>query len=174
MNQKDLETLLRAELLAAMAPFLDLPVILGGQSTGQGREDGVYMFRLADPQRGWQGRKYRPTSDGLELTESQWVESQYQFQALIKNDPSNPDQLLAADVVSIVRTLLGGVTMAERLTRLGVGVQRPSDILTPSFVNEQNQYDSNPSFTIIFTHKRTLTMPVPYADVVTVGQVKSI
>ncbi|URG13034.1 hypothetical protein B2_41 [Stenotrophomonas phage B2] len=177
MNQKPLETIIRAELLAAMAtltPPLDLPVILGNQSTGQGRVNGVYFFRMADGMRGWQSRRYQETAQGLNVTESQWVETQYQFQALVKNDPLDPDQLLASDVVQIVRSLLGGVNMAERLHSLGVGVQRPSPVLTPWFVNEQNQYDSNPSFTLIFSHRRELSLPVNYAETVTGVKIVSL
>lgn len=174
MNQKSLEATIREELLLSLPLGWILPVIAGNQPTGQGRENGIYFFRISDGKNGWQARKYTDQEEHLELTETQWTESQYQFQALVEDDILDDDQLLAADVLSIVRSTLSGIVMVEKLMRKGIGVQRPSDIVTPAFVNDQDQYDYNPNFTISFSHRREITQPVPYTDTVMVKGINRV
>ncbi|RIQ43695.1 phage gateway protein, partial [Bordetella avium] len=50
----------------------------------------------------------------------------------------------------------------QRMSAVGVGVQRPSEILQPSFLNERDDFEFNPNFTVIFTHKRSITQETPH------------
>lgn len=168
MNQKALESAIRQDLISSLPTGWTLPVILGNQPTGQGREDGIYFFRISDGKPGWQGRKYRNLPGALELKETQWTESTYQFQTLVQDDLDDDEQLLAADVLSIVRSTVSGIVMVEKLIRRGIGVQRPTDIITPAFINDQDQFDYNPNFTISFSHRREITQSVPYTEKVSV------
>lgn len=162
MNQAPLEILLRKSLLELLPPELGLPVVLGNQVKSQGRvENGIYFFRIGSPQPGWQHRSYK-AEDTLTLTETQWMESQYQIQALITEDPNDPEPITAADVTEIARMVVSSLAFVERMTLAGVGVQRASDILTPTFVNDQDQYEANPNFTVIFTHRREMISVVPH------------
>src|SRR5690606_33338730 len=103
MNQKALEAAIRTTLLACLPAGWKLPVMAGNQPTGQGREDGVYFFRIGDGKRGWLSRKYQNDGPDLLLTESQWAESDYQFSALVADDIRADAQWLAGDVLDIVR-----------------------------------------------------------------------
>lgn len=174
MNQKALESTIRATLLQCLPAGWALPVIAGSQPTGQGREDGVYFFRIGDGKRGWQGRKYRDDGPDLLLTESQWAETEYQFSALVQDDIKDDAQPLAGDVLDIVRSTLSGIVMAQRLHAQGVGVQRPGSILIPAFINDRNQYDFNPNFSIVFSHRRDITQSVPYTTVITEASTTAI
>lgn len=174
MNQKALEAAIRTTMLACLPADWTLPVIAGNQPTGQGREDGIYFFRIGDGKRGWLSRKYRSQGDDLLLTESQWAETEYQFSALVADDINDDTQLLAGDVLDIVRSTLSGIVMIEKLRAVDIGVQRPGNILTPAFVNHHNQYDFNPNFSIVFSHRRDLTQAVPYTTVVTESVVTAI
>lgn len=169
MNHIPLDIILRSELLARMAGVLDLPVILGNQTAGQGRTDGIYFTRIGDGKNGWQHRSYEETNGQLILTENQWIESQYQFQALV--DENLNTVLTASDAISITRMIVSSLSFTESLASKGIGVQRPSDVLIPSFVNEKEQFDTNPNFTIIFSHKRELAMTVPHLENTVVGTV---
>lgn len=169
MNQKALEAAIRITLLECLPPDWKIPIIAGNQPTGQGRQNGVYFFRISDGKRGWQSRKYRNDGDELLLTERQWAETLYQFSALVDDDIHDDTQLLAGDVLDIVRSTVSSVVMVEKLIKQGIGVQRPSDIVTPAFVNDRNQYDFNPNFTVAFSHPRDITQAVPYADTVIAG-----
>ncbi len=174
MNQKALEATIRAVLLECLPAGWALPVIASSQPTGQGREDGIYFFRIGDGKRGWQGRKYRNDGADLLLTESQWAETEYQFSALVEDDINDDDQLLAGDALDVVRSTLSGIVMAQRLTAMGIGVQRPGNILTPAFVNHHNQYDFNPNFSIVFSHRRDITQVVPYTTTITETSITAI
>lgn len=166
MNQKKLEATIRLVLLECLPKDWKLPIIAGYQPTGQGREDGVYFFRINDGKRGWLSRKYSEEDEDLRLKETQISESMYQFGALVKDDIRDDDQLLAIDVLDIVRSTISGLVMVESLIEKRIGVQRPTEILNPSFINEKDQFDFNPNFTVIFTHKRDLTQQVPHTETV--------
>lgn len=167
MNQKALEAAIRSCLLAALPAGWALPVIAGNQPTTQGVEDaGVYFFRISDTKRGWQPRKYSHT---LMQTESQWSESDYQFQAQVRDLVEDDAQMLAADVLDVVRSSVSSLTMAESLAALGIGIQRPTDILAPVFVNDEGQFETNANFTVKFSHRRDIMRQAPEAVAELVG-----
>jgi len=164
MKQKQLEASIRLSLITQLARHgVSFPVIAGFQPTKQGRvKDGIYFFPLNIGKRGWQSRKYVDPADDIVQSETQINESMYQFQAFVQDDVQDSNQLLAADVLAIVRGSLQSLPFVEAMTAAGIGVQRPTDIVNPSFVNEQDQFEFNPNFTIIFTHRRTIEMTTPH------------
>lgn len=171
MNQKILEGSIRSALIHFLqAQGVTLPVIAGNQPTGQGRTDGVYFFMMNDAKRGWQSRSYSEVVTQvpaiLKATEKQINETMFQFGALVQDDINDDDQLLADDVLSIARSCLSSLPFVESLAKMGIGVQRPTDILNPVFVNEHDQYEFNPNFTIVFTHDRAIEQLVPYTETV--------
>jgi len=159
MNQADLEIVLRETLLRHLPQGWPWPVSRANQKGSQGRREGVYFFLINDGKRGWQSRKY---PDMEKLVESQIAEVMYQFYSLIEDESKGT----ANDVINVVRGTLVSLPMVEDLQSQGVGVQRPTDVLNPVFVNDRDQYDSNPNFTIIFTHTRSLELDVPFTSVV--------
>ena len=171
MKQKILESTVRAALLALLAEQgVDLPVLAAFQPTKQGRvDDGIYFFPVNRGKRGWQSRKYRDDGAALTATESQINESMYQFQAFVEDDLADPEQLLASDVLSVVRGVLQSMRFTQVMTAAGVGVQRATDIVMPVFVNERDNFDFNPNFTVIFTHHRNITQATAHIDQVAPG-----
>lgn len=166
MKQKQLEATIRGALLSLLAEQgITLPVLAAFQPTKQGRvDDGIYFFPVGRGKRGWQARKYRDDGAALTATESQINESMYQFQAFVKDDLSAPDQLLASDVLAVVRGLLQSMRFTQAMTVAGIGVQRATDIVTPSFVNERDNFEFNPNFTVIFTHHRSITQATAHFE----------
>jgi len=168
MRQKWLEATVRGELTRLLGEQgIRLPVLLAFQPTKQGRvDDGIYFFSINRGKRGWQHRKYLQTGVGLCARETQINESQYQFQAFVRDDLNDPDQLLASDVLAVVRGVLQSMSFTATMARAGIGVQRPADIVTPSFVNDRDDFEFNPNFTIIFTHLRSITQATKHFDTV--------
>ena len=166
MKQKQLEATIRSALLSLLAEQgITLPVLAAFQPTKQGRvDDGIYFFPVGRGKRGWQARKYRDDGAALTATESQINESMYQFQAFVEDDLSAPDQLLASDVLAVVRGLLQSMRFTQAMTVAGIGVQRATDIVTPSFVNERDNFEFNPNFTVIFTHHRSITQATAHFE----------
>lgn len=157
MLQKDLEIHIRQALLKGLAEHgaNTIPVIKAFQSPSQGRQDGIYFHLLNESSSGWQDRKYGNT---LDMTETQYFNSAYQFGAIRDTD--------ASDWIRIVRMITQSLSFVEYLRKLDIGVQRAGEIVNMQFENENGQYDSNPNFTITFSHKEAIRPLVPYADTV--------
>ncbi|VFR39275.1 FIG00947889: hypothetical protein [plant metagenome] len=140
------------------------------QPTKQGRVDnGIYFFPINRGKRGWQSRKYQSVGQGLTATETQFNESMYQFQAFVEDDLKDDDQLLAADVLAVVRGVLQSMKFTQAMTAAGIGVQRPTEIVTPSFINDRDNFEFNPNFTVIFSHQRSITQATAIIEQVTSG-----
>lgn len=171
MKQKQLEATVRGALLMLLTEqSITLPVLAAFQPSKQGRvDDGIYFFPVNRGKRGWQSRKYQDDGAALHATESQINESMYQFQAFVEDDTRAPEQLLASDVLSIVRGVLQSMRFAQTMTAVGIGVQRATEIVTPAFVNERDNFDFNPNFTVIFTHQRSITQATAHIEQVASG-----
>ncbi|CAJ48931.1 phage gateway protein [Bordetella avium] len=164
MTQKELEAAVRLALIGLLREQgVTLPVLAAFEPSKQGRvDDGVYFFPVGTGQHGWQSRKYLDHAHGLVAKETQIDAPMYQFQAFVMDDVRNDAQLLASDVVALVRGLIQSMRFLQRMSAVGVGVQRPSEILQPSFLNERDDFEFNPNFTVIFTHKRSITQETPH------------
>lgn len=171
MKQKQLEPTIRAELITLLVEQgINLPVLAAFQPTKQGRvDDGIYFFPINRGKRGWQSRTYQDDGASLTATESQINESMYQFQAFVEDDLDAPEQLLASDVLAVVRGIVQSMRFTQAMAVAGIGVQRATDIVTPAFVNDRDNFDFNPNFTVIFTHYRSITQSTAHIEQVVSG-----
>src|SRR5690606_26227393 len=159
MNDKPLQILIRKTLLdcLAHAGITDLPVVAGNQPLTQGRlERGVYIWHMGDTPRGFQGRKLKtnPATLQLETVEHQFVQTQFQVNVFSPDNPASETELTAKDICELVRMLVQSLRFVENMTLNGVGVQMPSPVRNPFFVNDQDQFEANPSFDFVVSHKR--------------------
>lgn len=163
MNQKRLEVAIRSALIDMLSEQqITLPVIAGFPPDKQGKvDDGVYFFLIGRIKHGWQGRKYVEDGDSLINHESQINGYQFQFQAFVEDKGLSDDQLLAEDVLAIVRSVMQSIKFVDLMQAQGIGVQRATDFLSPTFVNDRDNFEHNPNFTIIFTHIRTIHIKTP-------------
>ena len=160
MNEKALDKLIRAELLKGLARYgvTDMPVKQGYQPTTQGRLDKcIYFWALPDIPEGWQYRKHNVNeASQIETTETQIIATSYQMGALIPDDPSDADQKTAKDITVLARMVVQSQPFVIAMTKAGVGVRRPSEVRNPQFVNDQDQYEFQPSFDFTVTHKQVI------------------
>lgn len=160
MNEKALDTLIRDELLKGLARYgvTDIPVKQGYQPTTQGRLDKcIYFWALPDIPEGWQYRKHKADEAGqISTTETQIIATSYQMGALIPDDPSDADQKTAKDITVLARMVVQSQPFVIAMTKAGVGVRRPSEVRNPQFVNDQDQYEYQPSFDFTVTHKQVI------------------
>lgn len=161
MRQKELITLIRAQLVAGLDRYgvPDIPVRQGYQPTTQGRITRcVYFWLLDDTPEGWQYRSKITDPQTLTLTtrETQIVASSFQVGALIPDDISDDAQWTAKDVTEICRQVVQSQPFLKALTAQNVGVRRPTLIRNPQFVNEQSQFEYRPSFDFTVTHKQSI------------------
>ena len=159
MNDKALQIAIRAALLDCLteAGVTDLPVIAGNQPrVAQGRvERGCYIWPVSDTPRGWQGKtlKTNPSTFQLETVETQFIQTQFQVNVFAEDDPTNTTSMTAKDLCNIVRMLIQSYKFTQAMTAVGVGVQLPSPIRAPYFVNDRDQYEQNPSFDFTVSRK---------------------
>jgi len=159
MNDKALRAAIRAALVdcLAHAGVTDLPVIAGNQpSVAQGREPrAVYFWSVSDTPRGWQGRtlKTNPSTFQLETVETQFVQTMFQVNVFTPDDPEDTTSDTAKDLCNLVRMLVQSNRFTEAMTAVGIGVQTPSPIRAPFFVNDFDQYEQNPSFDFTVSRK---------------------
>lgn len=160
MNEKALDKLIRAELLKGLARYgvTDMPVKQGYQPTTQGRLDKcIYFWALTDIPEGWQYRKHKADEAGqISTTETQIIATSYQVGALIPDDPSDASQKTAKDITVLARMVVQSQPFVIAMNKAGVGVRRPSEVRNPQFVNDQDQYEFQPSFDFTVTHKQVI------------------
>ncbi len=161
MRQKELVALIRSQLVAGLARYgvADLPVKQGYQPTTQGRVNRcVYFWLLTDTPEGLQYRTPVTDPQTLQLTvrETQIIASSFQVGALIPDDINDDQQLTAKDITVMCRQIVQSQPFVIALAAQNVGVRRPTDIRNPQFVNEQSQYEYQPSFDFTVTHKQSI------------------
>lgn len=173
MRQKELVALIRSQLLAGLARYgvTGIPVKQGYQPTTQGRVTKcVYFWLLSDNPEGSQYRT--PVTDPvtLQLTvkETQIIASSFQVGALIPDDINDDSQMTAKDITVICRQIVQSQPFVIAMSRQEVGVRRPTEIRNPQFVNEQSQYEYQPSFDFTVTHKQSImqvTEPIESVEI---------
>lgn len=159
MTDKQLRILLVTHLTAGLLrQGITLPVIAANQPTTQGREDqGIYFFPISDAASGWQHRAYgEPVGGVMQATETQTVETAFQVAALVVDDPESLTSLTALDVLHVARMVIASLPFVESLQSQDVGVQRPTNVRTPYFTNDRDQFEMSPSFDFTVSHKRSI------------------
>lgn len=169
MNEKALRILIVRELtLGLQRAGIALPVIAGNQPTTQGREDaGIYFFPISDAAIGWQGRSYATnTLPLMPMTDTQTVETAFQVEALVPDEPNDLNQVTALDALHVARMVIGSLPFVEAVRADGVGVQRATNVRIPYFTNDRDQFEMSPSFDFTVSHKRAIIQYVNSIDAI--------
>lgn len=166
MNDNTLTALIRQSLLTVMTgqSIASFPVVGAFQPDSQGRvPDGIYLHPTGDTRYGWQARydEFDPDSGDQTHVEEQWHESTYQVQGFARQNPANLALPTAKDLTDTVAMLMQSQPFRQLLRAQGVGIQRITQVRAPFFVNDQDNFEMNPSFDITFTHKRIITQVTP-------------
>jgi len=161
MNEKALGILIRRELLAGFVRYgvEGLQVKHGYQPTTQGRLDRcVYFWEADETPIGWQHRtrSLDPQSLQLRTSETQIQSTMFQVQAFSPDNINDMAQLTAKDLVRMARQIVQSQPFVIALTAQNVGMTQPSSLRNPYFVNEQDQFEANPSFDFTVTHKQVI------------------
>lgn len=155
MNDQQLITAIRMELLRELPGqgYDEVQVLQNYQPDNEGRVTGpvVYIHKISDPRYGWQSRveSENPLTGRIIRKESQWMRSGYQFTCMAPGYP--------ADLANTCAMLMNSRSVIESLMAQGVGIERITEIRTPYFKNDKDQFEQTPSFDVIFTHQRTIT-----------------
>lgn len=173
MTDNQLAILIRTQLLAGLARhgLSSVPVIASYQPTTEGAaiSAAVYFFALPESRYGWQHRKrvYDDVENTITTTESQWIESGFQFFALAPQNPADTTLPTAKDILNTAALVCNSEPFVQGMRAGGAGVQRVTQIRNPYFVNDSGQFEASPSFDIIISHKRSITEITPVSETVT-------
>jgi len=124
----------------------------------------VYFFKVANKRYGFLGRNdvWNDVDSEMVHTESQYIESTWQFSALVLQNPSNTSLPTASDLINDVASIMQSDKTRNILNASGVGVLRVADIRNPYFQDDRDNFEASPSFDITFVYQniRTSTSPV--------------
>lgn len=184
MTDAQLQALIVAQLGVFIPQYPQLASIAGltvaqtFQPRQQGRQSTptIYFFKVGHRRYGFTGTRdiYVPPTDppppppaalgSFRHEEIQVYEQRYQFMALVPQSPAQPMALTASDVLDTVAGIMGSDGCRGALRAQGVGILRITELRNPYFTNEQNRFEADPSFDVIFTHTRTLESVVPKVE----------
>lgn len=153
---------LRSALVPRLAArMINAEVKQGNQPTQQGVPEGalISLFKITDKQYGYPERstEWDEADQVMRATESQQMESTYQFTAIAPQDPANDFELTPADILKAAAAVLRSDGARAALLADGVSVLRVQDIRTGYTVDDSGEFSANPSFDITVTHRDTTT-----------------
>jgi hypothetical protein len=111
------------------------------------------------------------TSQGAQIyTETEQYATTFQISALATQDPSNPNQLTASDIVNLAVYVMQSAATITALEAQGVGVLNIQQVRNPYFSDDRQRYEASPSADFTLTHKQIVTtvIPVVVSDVLQV------
>lgn len=138
------------------------------QPTQQGMPSGpvIFLHKIGDYRYGYPQRKsvWDHESKKFIHTESIWMQTSFQVNALAPQDPEQPDLLTASDLLNLSAIVLQSDATRQALQRHEIGIYRVQDIRQIYFINDRQQFEASPSFDFTLTHRHTITSCVPLVD----------
>ncbi len=131
----------------------EYPVLKAFQSSKQGRAvSGLYYNVTNVKNHGWQARRYNPVGKSAGHTEHQLYEATMRLTALVRDDRPIP----STDLAALAQRIVNSLPFQEALQKKGFGVQRASAIVPLPIINEQDNYETEASFTFNFTYTQSI------------------
>lgn len=163
MNDKQLNTLIMAQVLPAMPAGVKLARNFQARQHGASDSAYVYFVKIGDHRHGSPERKdvWNATAGEFDHTETQQYETTYQFAAKVPQDPANMTELTESDILNAVSGIIQSDAVLAAFQAQGVGVLRVTEVRNPYIVSDRDEFEAEPSFDVVFTHKRQQVATVP-------------
>lgn len=108
-----------------------------------------------------------PSTQGtFSSTEAQWTETTFQISAQATQDPENLSVPTASDIVNYMKLYMSSRPNLAYLKGQGIGILRPVQIRNPSFKDDRNVFEFNPSFDIVLQYLRSITAVIGATNIV--------
>lgn len=145
--------------------FTGVTTLQAYQPTQQGVPTGpsVYISKQGDHEYGWIRRGQVWSGTAEILTEVQQVETTFNVQSLVIQDPANPSYT-ASDLANEIVAILQSTQTIEIYKSFGVGILRVTDITNVYFDDDRDQFEAVPSFNFILSHSRTRITTIPVIE----------
>ncbi len=145
-------------------------VVQKDEPTTQGTPTAPTIFfeKLFDVPYGWAMTTDVPNVEAMTFaeTDTQLYETHFQVSALVIQDPNNLALPTASDVCNYMKQYLAARSIVATFFAQGVGVLKVSEVRNPYFTDDRNMYEANPSFDIVFTHSRSITITIPGTNII--------
>lgn len=165
MNDNALIAVVATQIEAAMtAAGWGYVVIQKNDPTQEGAPSGpaVFFEKLFDHPYGWPMSKAVQNAPlTLSETTTQLYETTFQISALVKQDPQNLFLPTASDVANYVKIFISTPTIIRAMAAQGVATLRVTEVRNPYFEDDHSQFEANPSFDIVVTSNRSISLTIP-------------
>lgn len=145
--------------------FTNVVVQQWAQPTQQGipRQSTVFFQKIYNHRYGWGDATnvWNPDTMQMDLYETQWHETSFQFFSMVVQNPQTPTQYTAGDLANEVASILQSQATRVTLMAQNVGILRVSEITNPYFQDDRDQFEATPSFDFILTSLETRLTIVP-------------
>lgn len=169
MNDNALLATFRSKLLEALATAnWDYQVIQLEQPTLQGANSSptVYFQKLFDRPYGvaQRNKAWDKTTQVFNDTETQAYETTLKVSALIPQSPGDLSIPTPSDVVNYIQKYLSHRAIIQKMNKLGFRILKITTVTNPYFLDDKSLMEAMPSFDVIITHSRSLTLTVSKID----------
>ena len=131
--------------------------IIQAFQTGSGGT-GTYLLNLASTVASAEAMTSGPTE--VRTTE-QVYETTFQFSALSTQDPTNPNQLTASDILNYAAFIMQNPDTTAILEENGVGVLKIGQVRNPYFSDDRQRYEASPNLEMTLTHNQIILTAPP-------------
>lgn len=97
-------------------------------------------------------------------TESQQYGTHFQLTALATQDPTDVNSLTASDILNLSRYILQCDVGIQAFQTAGAGIQRITAVRNTPFQDDRQNWEYQPSFDFIITHKQIITSTTPVIE----------
>lgn len=170
MNDRELIMLVAKYIGAAIENagpiWAGIEVLQKNQPTQQGQPtaSAVYVEKLFDTHYGWPmtSLQYIEASDKFDDKSTQLVETTVQISAVVKEEPEVV-RPTGSDVANYLCNYFNHPTVVRQIRAEpnDAALLRVTSVRNPYQEDDRTQYQSYPSFDVVFTHNRSLVLSVP-------------
>lgn len=169
MKDNELLATFRSKLSEALATAnWDYQVIQLEQPTLQGANSAptVYFQKLFDVPYGVAQRtkKWDDVAQLFSDTETQAYETTIKVSALIPQVPGDLNIPTPSDVVNYIQKYLSHRAIIQSMNKLGFRILKITRVTNPYFLDDKSLMEAMPSFDVVITHSRSITLTVPKVD----------
>ncbi len=125
----------------------------------------IYVTFTNKNRRGWQQRIYPVVNQELKIKDGFIQEIEVQISALRRRELSDTiDTLNSADVLEYIKTYMLNLYSLQDLRKLGYTIYQPSNIQSPDFFDDSDNFEFMPFFNVTFILNQSLISPQASID----------
>ena len=128
-------------------------------------EPTIYITATTKSRRGWQYRHYKDTLNGFKRTDGFKEQIDVQFSALRRRELDDTiDTINSADILEYLKTYMLNPYAIQDLRAKGYLIYQPSEVQTPDFFDDSDNFEFMPFFSVTFILDQSLISPQNYID----------